>query len=645
MNWSFREIGSREVKQNPEYLEFFKSDALRSATDALIREDIQNRLDAHDQSENPVEVHYRFVENGIHFGDKWFSGIQKHLQAPETRELIDSPDDRLDLPVPHLVIEDFNTTGLKGDPLTHRDPPKDSKPRNDFYWFIRNVGRSGKAEGDRGRWGLGKIVYPASSEIRSFFALSITDDTQAPSLIGRSVLCIHSPDGVKDCAPDGFFSHYDETLDMDLPSTDSTKLNDFTKSFQLNRQSGQTGLSLIIPFPKKDITHQNLLYSLIDHWLWVLTEGSLAVRIFTSEGKEIVITKDTIETIIDHHFNDEDRDRFRRKVSFIKEVIDSEGTQRESIDLDFKNAAIPKYSDVALKLGDDVNALREKYNSGELLHFKFNLKVHKKGAPPTSGHFDLYLKRSEVSHPANDMALREGLTISEQSRINIPGVSALLYLGNNPLGTLLGDSENPAHTKWNIWGMNHKYHDGCKTVKFVSHASQEILSMLTRVDQGLDHSLLESFFNIPNPNKKPRPSPGKKGRKKAPPSIPEPKTKNYYLSCDRISGGFKVSPHKKGNKPFEGFTIRAAYEVDRGNAFKKHNEADFSFKDFKKSGLELNFAGLKELKMEEGRIEAYLREEDFSFSITGFDTHRDLIIDVKPIHSNGTDDDPNQEPQ
>lgn len=144
MKWSFRQIGSREVKQNPEYLEFFKSDALRSATDALVREDIQNRLDAHDKSEKPVEVHYSFIENGVRFGDKWFKNIQPHLNANETKEIIGNNGFSDEAQVPHLVIEDFNTTGLKGDYLTHRDPPKEQEPRNDFYWFIRNVGRSGK---------------------------------------------------------------------------------------------------------------------------------------------------------------------------------------------------------------------------------------------------------------------------------------------------------------------------------------------------------------------------------------------------------------------------------------------------------------------------------------------------------------------
>ena len=33
-----------------------------------------------------------------------------------------------------------------------------------FYWFFRNIGRSGKRDEDAGSWGLGKWVFPDASK-------------------------------------------------------------------------------------------------------------------------------------------------------------------------------------------------------------------------------------------------------------------------------------------------------------------------------------------------------------------------------------------------------------------------------------------------------------------------------------------------
>ncbi|MBK1830132.1 hypothetical protein JIN77_05325 [Verrucomicrobiaceae bacterium R5-34] len=636
LTWSFREILPNEVKQNPHHLQYFTDDALREATDALVREDIQNRLDAHDGSINPVEVRYTFVEDGITFGQKWFAQLASHLSSHEVKEILnqDSPDDAQH--VPCLVIEDFNTNGLRGTPSIHRDPPKGQEPRDDFYWFIRNVGRSGKAAGDRGRWGLGKIVYPASSEIRSFFSLSYTADEKPPTLIGRSVLCIHSPDGEKDCASDGFFSNFDDTTGMDMPTHDSVVIEEFKNQFQLSRAS-EPGLSLIIPFPKKKITPENLILSLIDHWFWVFFDGSLIVRVKSSSREEVVLSKDTFDDVVRQWVPEDSQPAILRKAEFTRDIIEHRKSGED--DLATIDCA-PVWPDAETKLSenDQLDMLREKYNGGEMLAFRFNLPVKKHNKQPTeTGHFHVYIRRSDSDHKATDTSLREGLAISGVGSIKTPGVSSLLYCDNNPVGTVLGDSENPAHTSWKSMGMNAKYPEGAKIVKLVTSAPQRILGLLTRVDEGLDHNLLENFFSVPDPSHRPKPAATKRGKKKDPPPSPDPQQKNYYLNCHRIKDGFKVTPHEKANQHVAGFTIRAAYEVARGNPFNKHNKADFDFSDAEASGIVYEGKGIAKdgLTASSEKCNALTVRvtdpDDFHLSVTGFDPHRDLILDIKPI--------------
>ncbi len=638
LEWSFREISSREIKTNPEYLEFFRSEALRAATDALVREDIQNRLDAIEDRSKPVEVRYKFFSDGLRFGDRWFGKIRPSLEAPEVSKLLDRvvPDDST--VVPCLLIEDFNTKGLRGDPKIHRDPPPDAEVRNDFFWFIRNVGRSGKAEGDRGRWGLGKIVYPASSEIRSFFSYSVTADACPPTLIGRSVLCIHSPDGVRDCAPDGFMSYFDEVANMDLPSHKCEDIEAFKSAFRITRGE-EPGLSLAIPFPKESITANNLIVSLIDHWYWVFLDRSLVVRVYLENGDEVVLSKDTLDDVIERFVPEAEKERALRKSKFAREVIEltRNGTLKPIV-ID-GNGAKPNWAEIEplFGTGETLENLRSRYNDGELLAFQFKLRVNKHQGDPTQfGVFNLFVRRSAESHRCIETTLREGLAISGVGSVNIPGVSVITYAGNNPVGTVLGDSENPAHTQWRIAGMNKKYPEGAALVKLVSGASQKVIGLLTRVDDGLNESLLEDFFSIPDPENKPKPSPTKKGNKKDPPPLPDPKQKNFYLNCYKLDNGFKVVRHENANQPVQGFVIRAAYEVARGNPFNKHHLADFDFAHPDKAGLEYIGKGVEFENIQPARVTVKVTEEDFHFSVTGFDPHRDLIVDVKPIKRDGS---------
>jgi hypothetical protein len=252
MEWRFKALTKNDTLQNASHLEFFHNEALHSTVDALAREDIQNRLDARARNEPRVEVRYRLCGPvDPRDREQWFRGLAPHLTSTETREeLGTSPS--LSRPLQWLVIEDYNTTGLEGDPDCFQDPAPGSQ-RNDFFWFIRNVGRSGKKGGDRGRWGLGKIVYPAASQVRSMFAYSVRHSDRQRLLIGRSVLAVHKA-GNRQHDSEGYFGRFDDTLHeyFALPETSAPVLDKFAKDFCIKRKPDEPGLSVVIPWPEQD---------------------------------------------------------------------------------------------------------------------------------------------------------------------------------------------------------------------------------------------------------------------------------------------------------------------------------------------------------------------------------------------------------
>jgi hypothetical protein len=136
----------------------------------LAREAIQNSVDAKHENEEKVTV--RFIA-------KELTGISKRdfvaasglveifprygnlkLKEPNSLQLLE--EDAAALPL--IYIEDYQTTGLEGDP---HDP--DSK----FYRLLLSLGDGGKEHeehGTGGSYGYGKGVYSSSSRIQTIFA-------------------------------------------------------------------------------------------------------------------------------------------------------------------------------------------------------------------------------------------------------------------------------------------------------------------------------------------------------------------------------------------------------------------------------------------------------------------------------------------
>ena len=164
IGWKFREMQRSETASDPIEAEFFVEN---DDSDKLIREAIQNSLDVRLDNNKPVEFRVSFSEILDRKIDKrkYFLNLEKHLDT-----MIDDYD--VDIAslgtIPDFVVlEDFNTKGLCGDVEQYLDSNSGGE-KNDYYYFWRNRGRSSKSENDRGRWGLGKRVFPHSSRINSF---------------------------------------------------------------------------------------------------------------------------------------------------------------------------------------------------------------------------------------------------------------------------------------------------------------------------------------------------------------------------------------------------------------------------------------------------------------------------------------------
>jgi hypothetical protein len=148
-----------EMNIDPIESEFFSTEALDSLADAFVREAIQNSLDARVANQLRVRIASSTPKTQLS-GDsqaRYLSGLWEHVTSGKSG--VSELPKRAE-PLSYLVIEDFGTRGLQGDPKQSEDDESESGPRNDFCFFWRNIGRSKKSATDLGRWGLGKTVFP-----------------------------------------------------------------------------------------------------------------------------------------------------------------------------------------------------------------------------------------------------------------------------------------------------------------------------------------------------------------------------------------------------------------------------------------------------------------------------------------------------
>ena len=127
----------------------------KNISSSLVREVIQNSMDAREDLSKPVRVNFSLhqLDNdmAVEFREiVSLDALKQHFEAcgRETALLGSAP-------ISLLVVEDFNTTGLTGE--------IDCDDHKNFYNFWLAHGDSDKGGKSGGRWGLGKYVFSLSS--------------------------------------------------------------------------------------------------------------------------------------------------------------------------------------------------------------------------------------------------------------------------------------------------------------------------------------------------------------------------------------------------------------------------------------------------------------------------------------------------
>lgn len=606
--------------------EFFSTDSIETVADSLVREFVQNSMDA-GSGDGVVHIRFHVGECADHdvldavFGELW-----PHLAAcdPKVGQLRNSP-------CRYLTAEDFNTTGLRGDPGQMYET--EGAESNEFYYFFRAEGKSSKKTSSRGSWGIGKYTFPMASNLNTFIGLTRREDNHQPGgagplVIGQAILDHHLLNGTH-YNPDGWWCNSVTSGEDALPlpfglprHDDKFNSENFVSAFGIRRRD-EAGLSVVVPYVDSEMTAEAVLVSVLKNYGLSIKLGQITVEI-DGDGPSQYLTKETVFDAVSGLSGDR-QEQVRGEIDLASWYL-SEG--RDARITLVRGAASTKWDERVTD--EEADRIRSKLDNGDRVTVRVPMPVGGRSGASEDSWFDVLLQPIEgYSGSAN--FYREGLRISEVKSPRLHGVKALVLVTDRPLASMLGAAETPAHVDWQAGTARFKgrFKDGRNWVSFVKRAPSSLVQALRSGGADEDLDVAAGFFSVPIKE-------GIQGKRSTgpgqvtPPSPPPPPSQSR-LRIVSTASGFSIRPGR-GLQKGDMFKVVAAYDVRRGDPFRRWVGEDFLFPD-----LDCNIDGAEVCGIEDNWAEFIVEDpEKLDLQVDGFDPRRDLVVrarvheDVQP---------------
>jgi hypothetical protein len=610
MGWHFSPQLADQVETEITQRDQFNNDEVDLA-ETIVREAVQNSLDAAVDDPLRVRVTFNWVDKNSGLDPVFF-------QSLFTDQLIHADAAELDLASldfgnpEALVIEDYGTSGLTGS-ISEKDD-------NHFSDFWRRHGKSHKTGKSRGRWGLGKLVYSTTSRIGVFFGVTVREGSEDKYLMGQTVLNLRNVNDVQ-YPPHAFYSDLEHEGDVykqiPVPIKSTSYVDTFTDNFSLGR-AGAPGLSVIIPFPNRAFNREHMIGVAIGNYFYPLITGQLVL-----EFNGVEINSDNVrehaKTYAAKRFNQIDI-----LFDFVEEAYKAEQEQLLQLKPSWIDDKLLDENDFS---HETLAQIRQKFKDGELVGVSLPVVIKLKDGSVKESFFSVYIKRPEELKKGVDLYVRGGLTLPGEAKFRDRRALGAMIAEDEAICAFLGDAENAAHTQWttNTEKLSKNYRNSQPLVTVIKKSVIQLYDLLAGVVEEKDEDALQDFFWYDEPE-----NTKKKNRKKAPKpkdTIPDFEAKQPNFNVTAIDGGFTIT-NANGltlEKLPKELTVEAAYDVVKGNAFKKYSPHDF--KMGKNGDITLyGTGGAKMISARENKWVVKITDVPFRLRAIGFDKSRDLKI-------------------
>lgn len=634
--WIFERLAGAAVRRDPNETQLFKTEQTDegeyAGTDALVREILQNSMDAA-VGDGPVRIRLALHTHGELPAPERLAHYFRRLEpALKHREITLDSEGVPQLGQGFLVCEDFGTRGLGGDPMLARDPdPKNPEPQ-DFFWFWRNIGRSGKTGDDLGRWGLGKTVYRAASQVGCMLGLTVRACDQRQLLMGQAVLRIHEFEGEEYLA-DGYWCGGVDEKGLPLPIEDADELDCFRQEWKLSRKPEEPGLSVVAPYIAPELKGIRILQALCVHFFLPIIRGKLVVDLVAPDIREVHLDAASLLEWCRSIPWDGPK-RTKRHVSppieFVTKCLEVE-TEAVSTNL-LGQTKLPELDGAAFDVQVS-EQLRNDFAIEKLVAVKMRMALPRRQGRDEVGEMYVFLQRQPEGERSDTYYVREGMTITKlNSRAGLRGVHAFVLVEKGPLASLLGDSEGPAHEDWDTSEdrPNRTWTKWKGRVKFCRRIVDELTEFLSPPVTKADFDLLSDFFSIEKMRafqKSRLPSDGGTG----PPGFDDIKPKSRWYRLDGRRGGFRIVHSEAAKTPEKPrLKISVGYDLPSGNPIKRWSAFDFEFG--KSEYLKFSGEGVLVHRLAGNVLALDITTKGFSFAVDGFDENRDLLVRIDEMN-------------
>lgn len=618
-DWYFRPFRPGDTINDPIERALFSQESVTGhPASALVREAIQNSLDARQNNRGKVTVRF-----ALHRGDTaptveelapLLGSLFPRLRARHSG-IVAAP--RQDGAVPLLIIEDFGTTGLTGEPEAWE--PKEAAG-NPFYLFFRALGRSGKSGEQRGRWGVGKFVFPLASQANCWFGYTRTEGPDREMLMGRCVLKTHEL-SEQSWHPDGTWGQRRDDNDFVLPLTASEPfLSEALHALRLERRT-RSGLSVVVPWVREEVSSEAIRNAVVREYFLPIIRGDLEVIIEEGDRQSFLLSDSTLELAV-----------ARIGDSILTELVALARTAHQMPDTEMigtssaMSGGYPQWHEDLLTT-DGYADLNKRLESGDAVKVRIPFQTRPQSGINERTYIDVAINQSSLSAPLAPLVIREGITIPDAKARRVNGFACLVFVDDRPIASLIGDAESPSHTQLLHELIRDKYVYGRRYLTFVREIAAQLVKALSGAGEQEDPFLLAAYFPATQEGHAPKQRKAKRPGSTSPIPDPPPRTPPRY-HVRKAEGGFTIAGAGEGTQPPAELLASVAYEVRKGNPFKKYRPFDFKIGA---AGVEVDAHEIEIIETSENRLRFSPSTSGFRVQVKGFDPNRNLVVRVTEL--------------
>ena len=408
----------------------------------LIGEGSQNIEDANLNHDKPArcKISIKEIENNEEI-KKLMLPIKKHTQIKNDDTTSDYQGD-IDMfdskKIKCLVIEDFDTTGILGDPERPHALLPNEKPNN-WYGFFHNVGKSPKKNevGTSGSEGEGKQVFSYASRCSTFFVNTYQSDTKNEYFMGMCMMGSHN-EYEKEYLPLSHFGkikneeNKDEAIDTPITNGDVSK---YKNLFGIERK--EFGTTIIIPFVKEEITKEHLIAQSINRLKYIISNNKIILDICGE-----IINSENLKEVIKKYCPDK-FENLSKYLDFLNEIKSNNyNIYKANTSPNDQSLTDDNFNK------DDIINIKSDYENGKIINVEVPVVIKKKekDAESENSSFNIYIQKSN-SFEGEDDLVRGSLPIYEQSVFRNKNSYGLCLISKDNITSLVRDAEGANHLK------------------------------------------------------------------------------------------------------------------------------------------------------------------------------------------------------